>query len=65
MLLRRTSEIVHKYTDDHDVDEDLMTMSAQSGYWCDHISAGIARRSVIDYPSGLSDTVASSYIQKI
>ena len=44
----------------HDVDEDLMTMSAQSGYWCDDIGVGIARRSVIDFPFSLSDTVASS-----
>ena len=46
----------------HDVDEDLMTMSAQSGYWCDDIGVGIAFRAVIYTHTYTNDGVASRLI---
>jgi len=36
------------YTDDHNVDEDMMTSSFHGGHWVHGITAGIALRYTID-----------------
>ena len=51
------------YTDGHNVDEDMMTISIHGGYWDHGIFTGIARRSMNDSPTAKPDgTVASRLI---
>ena len=54
-----TSKIFLNYTDWHDVDEEMRTISISSGYWDDRGGAGAARREM--HPTSIStfDTVAS------
>ena len=50
------------YTDMHDVDESIATISAQGGYWNFGDSVGVAQRHMFDYSSNMRDIVASRLI---
>lgn len=49
------------YTDLHDVDEDLKTITSQGGRWGYEGMAGITRRTINDTPTSVSDVVAYKY----
>ena len=54
------------YTDGHDVDEELMTITAYGGAWGDTLSGvGITIRTMDNAPTEAWDIVASSNIQNI
>lgn len=59
MLLRRTSEIFLNYTDDHEVDEDMLTIVLQGGYWPEGPVPGNTRRFMKYDLFSKFDTVAS------
>ena len=47
------------YTDPHDVDEEMRTISIQGGYWVDHTAAGITHRDMGGTSSYVFPSVAS------
>ena len=49
------------YTDNHDVDESVMTSSMHGGYWVDHTFAGITHRDMGGTSSYVSSHVAYKY----
>ena len=63
MLLRRTSEIDHLYTDYHDVDEGSKTIDRLGGRWSDNVGVGVVLRQMYDSPSYTAGTVASSTVE--
>ena len=57
---------VINYTDYHDVDEDLRTISLQGGRWINELIGGITERNMSDSPTSSGDYVASKkYTQRI
>ena len=60
-----TSKIFLNYTDYHDVDENLRTISNYGGDWPAGNSAGVALRTPYDNPTDSGSGVASSDIQNI
>lgn len=48
------------YTDIHDVDEDMTTMSVYGGYWVYGDAAGIACRRTTDNPLNMSIALVAS-----
>ena len=54
-----TSENSHSYTDNHDVDEDNVTISVYGGLWNLGNSAGVTYRYVFDSPSQIQPGNAS------
>lgn len=51
--------MIKYYTDNHDVDEDKVTVMNQSGIWLNGSTAGITYRNIRRDVSYSSDTVAS------
>ncbi len=51
--------VIHSYTDGHNVDEDLTASSVHGDHWRYGDSAGITRRCMDSYPSGIYESVAS------
>ena len=49
----------HSYTDYHNVDEDVLTVSEQGGFWTSETGAGIAYLYINFSPNTASDGVAS------
>ena len=45
---------ISKYTDTHEVDEDMMTISNYGGWWHDNALVGIAYRTLYDSPSTIT-----------
>ena len=52
------------YTDLHDVDEDLKTITSQGGYWVHGVYTGIAHRDMNSTSSYVSSHVAYKYNNK-
>ena len=50
------------YTDEHDVDENMVTIMNQGGQWPHENSAGITIRTMNDIPTSSPDYVASRLI---
>ena len=56
---RRHLEMFIYYTDLHDVDEDIRTISNYGGRWLTETNAGVAYRDIRYDPTSAFDTVAS------
>ena len=54
---RRHPKLIKYYTDAHDVDEDMRTISLQGGRWSESMT-GFARRSMVDTSTATWYTVA-------
>ena len=52
------------YTDEHDVDEELMAIVSQGGRWHEGNRAGIALRSLNDHPTTTSGFWGASRLKK-
>ena len=50
------------YTDSHNVDEDMMSITDQGGRWLEGSWGGIVQRDMCSIPSTISDIVASKNI---
>ena len=50
------------YSDHHEVDEDITTSMIQGGRRDEQSLGGVTNRNISDYPSGISDTIASRLI---
>jgi hypothetical protein len=61
---RRHLKMFIYYTDEHDVDENMMTIMNQSGMWLNGSMVGIVIRTMNDIPTSSPDYVASSNMQK-
>ena len=55
-----TSKVFLNYTDWHDVDEEMRTISIQGGFWTEGEWVGITYRNVIDSSTTSGFYVASS-----
>ena len=62
---RRHLKMFIYYTDEHDVDENMVTIMNQSGMWLNGSMVGITIRTMNDTPTSSPDYVASSDISKI
>ena len=59
MLLRRTCKMFIHYTDFHNVDEDMVTISLYGSNWLHGSKAGISYRDTDESPTISYNTVAS------
>jgi len=53
------SKLIKYYTDNHDVDENVRSVTEQSGYWGYGTDVGIAFRYMCNDPLSADNTVAS------
>ena len=51
--------LIEYYTDEHNVDEDRVTITSQGGRWCELSTVGVSDRYIWNSPSSPSPNVAS------
>jgi len=58
-IVSRHQKLINYYTDEHNVDEDRVTITSQGGRWCELSTVGVSDRYIWNSPSSPSSNVAS------